>query len=84
MFTLVALAARLLPPSVQGLHSIIKYFQFNAARDEVLQTVQLSDTGTIVKAVAADAGVARAQHQQVCDAVLASLLPSNDDLPGWL
>lgn len=78
------LVARLLPPSVQGLHAIITYFQFNAARDEVFQTVHLSDTGTTVKAVAADAGVARAQHQQVFDAVLASLPPSNDDLPDWL
>lgn len=78
------LEARLLPASVEGIHVVITYFQFNAVREEVFQTVHLDGQTATVKAVAGDHETAREHHRRVYDSLITALPASDDDLPDWL
>lgn len=80
------LYSSILPGSHEGLHAIITYFQFNAEREEVFQTVHVYEAGFTVVAVKGTALKACRAHE---DAYLTlqntvPLVPEEHQLPFWM
>lgn len=80
------LLSSILPGVHEGLHAIITYFQFNAERDEVFQTVHVYETGCSVVAVKGTAPEARQAHAEAYQALQSTvpLAAEEQQLPQWM
>lgn len=80
------LHATILPGTFAGLHVVVTYFQFNAHRDEVFETVHLDGADLHVLARSGTTPAAGDAHRDAC-AQLQVQLPLSadpDPLPSWL
>lgn len=80
------LHSSILPGVHEGLHAIITYFQFNAERDEVFQTVHVYETGFTVVAMNGTAPEARQAHAEAYVALqnTVPLAAEEHQLPQWM
>jgi hypothetical protein len=80
------LQATILPVTYAGHHVVVTFFQFNAERHEVFETVHLDGTAWTVMARTGCPGDAASAHQSACGQLQETLALADDPdpLPSWL
>lgn len=80
------LHATLLPGTYTGLHAVVTFFQFNAHRDEVFETVHLDGTDLHALARSGTVPAAGVAHRETCAALQLKLplAEGAEPLPYWL